>query len=90
MVRWCAAEALVKLGDARAVGPLIAALNDENNQVRWCAAKALGNLGDARAVGPLIAALNDENDVVRQYAAEALGLLGWMPAAVEPLVAALK
>jgi HEAT repeat protein len=57
------------------VGPLIAALGDENRSVRRSAAEALGRLGDVRAVEPLIAALGDESSSVRLYAAEALGKL---------------
>ena len=73
MVR-SAAEALGRIGDARAVDPLIAALRDEDIYVVRSAAEALGRIGDARAVDPLIAALRDE-DVVRS-AAEALGRIG--------------
>jgi HEAT repeat protein len=36
-----------------AVTALIAALEDENEEVRWAAAGALGNIGDTRAVEPL-------------------------------------
>ena len=49
----------------RAVEPLIAALQDENEDlaVRETAAKALGNIGDTRAVEPLIAQLNDDGAI---------------------------
>ncbi len=39
-----AAEALGKIGDARAVEPLIATLEDSDVAVRWTAAQALGKL----------------------------------------------
>jgi hypothetical protein len=42
-----------------AVGPLIAALKDEDRGIHQAAAEALAKIGDARAVDPLIAALKD-------------------------------
>ena len=47
-VRVQAALVLGKLGDARAVQPLIKALGDQNKTVRGIAASALGQLGDRR------------------------------------------
>jgi len=73
IVRQAAAEALGELGDARAVGPLIVALQDGDVEVRRAAAWALGEIGDARAVDPLIAALRDEDVEVCRAAARALG-----------------
>ena len=61
-----AAFVLGKLGDARAVEPLIVALKDEDMNIRFTATLALGQLADTRAVEPLIAALKD-NDLA--YAA---------------------
>lgn len=55
--RSAAAERLGQLGDASAVGPLVAALNDEYPEVRASAARALGEIGDARAFEPLRALL---------------------------------
>jgi len=78
-----AASALGQIGDARAVEPLIAALNDSKSDVRLAAADALAKIGDARAVQPLIAALYTTHG-----AAEALVKIG--TPAVEPLIAALK
>ncbi len=40
-VRWSAAEALGKIKDARAIGPLIDALEDDDNGVRREAIEAL-------------------------------------------------
>ncbi|MDK1032228.1 MAG: HEAT repeat domain-containing protein, partial [Planctomycetia bacterium] len=40
-VRWRAAEALGKIGDRRAVGPLIDLLKDKSYHVREAAAKSL-------------------------------------------------
>ncbi|MFZ1901673.1 MAG: HEAT repeat domain-containing protein, partial [Methanoregula sp.] len=51
--RWQAAESLGRLGDPRAVEPLIDTLWDDDARVRLKAAYALGMLGDPRALGPL-------------------------------------
>ena len=88
-VRRDAAEALGQIGDARAVGPLIAALRDDISSVRQAAAEALGQIGDTSAVEPLIAALRDASLGVRRAAADALGQIGDRRA-LEPLVAALR
>ncbi len=82
-VRFDAVTLLGKIGDARAVEPLIAALALRN--VPLPTAEALGRIGDVRAVGPLIAALEDEP----RPAAEALGNIG-DARAVEPLIGALE
>jgi HEAT repeat protein len=78
-VRRKAAEALGQVGDARAVGPLMAALQDSKAYVRKAAAGALGQIGDARAVEPLVAALNDRDRNVRSVAGHALDKMGWQP-----------
>ena len=85
--RASAIEALGRIGDSRAVEPLIAALKDEDVNVRWPAARALGEIKDTRAIKPLIAALKDAEWIVREAAAEALIKIG--APAVEPLIAAL-
>jgi HEAT repeat protein len=87
-VRWDAVTSL-RLGDPRAVEPLIAALRDEDSSVRREAAKTLARLGDPRAIEPLIAALRDEDSGVRREAAKALARRG-SPHAIEPLIAALR
>ena len=51
----CAAWALGQLKDPRAYDPLIAGLQDQNEDVRAFAFEALGKLKDPRAVEPLIA-----------------------------------
>ena len=87
-VQYDAAEALGDLRDARAVGPLITALkNDELSGVRWKAAEALSKIG-APAVEALIGALQHHDDDVRWKAAIALGEIG-DPRAVGPLIALL-
>ena len=81
-VREAAVSDLGNLRDARAVEPLIDALNGYENSLqnvedadaRMMAAKVLGNLNDTRAVEPLIDALgNDPYFITRSFAAEALG-----------------
>jgi len=75
------AEALGKIGDKRAVKPLIAALTDKdkverNRYVRGKAAEALGRIGDEKAVKPLNKALNEKYIYVRRKAGKALERLG--------------
>ncbi len=45
-----AAEAAGRIGDGRATGALIQALNHPNSNVRWSAVRALTQVGDMRAV----------------------------------------
>jgi HEAT repeat protein len=82
LVRKNAAISLKKIGDKRAVNPLIDALKYESWEdeytvliaVRENAAEALGNIGDEHAVKPLILALKEDTDEeVRWKAAAALG-----------------
>jgi HEAT repeat protein len=88
-IRRSAAAALGKIGDPRAVGPLIAVLKDMDYRPRRKAVKALGNFGDIRAVEPLFNALNDKDVVVRTQAAESLRKIG-NTGIVEPFIKALK
>jgi hypothetical protein len=75
-VRVQAALVLGKLGDPRALQPLIKALNDQNKTVRGIAAGALGSLGDAAAVDPLRDLLKRESDpFVRGQAEKAVAAL---------------
>ena len=75
-VRVQAALVLGKLGDPRAVQPLIKALGDSNKTVRGIAASALGQLGDAAAVEPLRDLLRHESDpFVRGQAEKAMAAL---------------
>jgi len=77
-VRRRAAEALGRIGDDRAVEPLIVALADMNDEDRQWAANALGRIGDDRAVEPLIVALADKNEdsIAPMMVAWALGQIG--------------
>ena len=75
-VRVQAALVLGKLGDPRAVQPLIKALADQNKTVRGIAASALGQLGDSAAVDPLRGLLRRESDpFVRGQAEKAMAAL---------------
>ncbi|HEX2572178.1 MAG TPA: HEAT repeat domain-containing protein [Polyangia bacterium] len=75
-VRTQAALVLGKLGDARAVEPLIAALRDENEAVRAAAAAALGQIGDGRGSAALAGLRQDSSSLVRMSAEKALARLG--------------
>ncbi|UCG52682.1 MAG: HEAT repeat domain-containing protein [Candidatus Latescibacterota bacterium] len=85
-VRCGCAEALGKIGDNRAVEPLIKKLKDRGRYeiregftpvggetVAACAADALGDIGDRRAVEPLLKLLVDRDPSHREAAAGALG-----------------
>jgi HEAT repeat protein len=82
-----AATSLGKIGDKRAVGPLIKSIGAWRNRLLHNAAvvKALGQIGDVRAVKPLIIVLDEEDVLIRRYVSEALGKIG-DSLAVEPLV----
>lgn len=88
-VRAHAAVALGRLGDRRAVPPLLKALADPDPVLRTQAAAALGRLKAGEAVPSLIGALQDTDAGVRQTAATALGIMG-DPSAVPSLVQALQ
>jgi HEAT repeat protein len=93
---------LGKIGDARALEPLLEALGNKNPSERGNAADALGESGNACAVEPLCRALGDmsmyeiidgsglvQSGVVQSAAARALARIG-DASAVEPLCACLK
>jgi HEAT repeat protein len=67
---------LGRIGDKRAIEPLIALLGDEKDHVRYMAAKGLAFMPDDRSVGPLIRALEDPNVYVQSRSAMALGEIG--------------
>ena len=71
-----AAHGLAATGTS-AVPALIAALQDERENVRASAAYALGEMGPvaAEAVDGLIALLTDESEEVRRHATSALGMI---------------
>ena len=88
-VRLSAVEELARIGDRRAIDPLIASLSDTDPAVRESAAFGLGDFRNPKAVDPLIVLLKDPDGRVRRAAVRALGLIN-SPSAVEPLIAVLK
>jgi HEAT repeat protein len=87
--RLAVVEKLVASGDAKAVGPLIFALQDKDASIRCASAKALMRFQDRRAVEPLTRMLRDTEPLARAAAAETLGHLG-DPVAVNHLVGFLR
>ena len=85
MVRGDAAEVLGKIGDSRAVEPLIEALKDI---VQFIAIESLRKIGEP-AIEPLIKALKNKDTLIRSGAAKALGKIG-DKRAIESLTEALK
>jgi HEAT repeat protein len=83
IVRGRAALMLGKIGDARAVEPLIRALDAPGFQTPLYAAQSLGKLGDPRAIEPLIRVMESHNDKTREAAQEALEKLGYKEAEPE-------
>lgn len=82
--RAIAAESLGRIGNKKAVEPLIKALSDrrfrdENRYVRGKAAEALGRIGDKTAVKYLEKALDEKYIFVRKRAQEALDLIELAP-----------
>ncbi len=71
-----AAEALGKIGEARAVSGLVQTLAHGFLPARLSAAVALGEIGGPLARTELVRASLDPNGIVRQAAAQALDRLG--------------
>ena len=86
-IRWKAAIVLGEIGDARAVGPLVDLLGDQDRFVRSRAGYALGMIGPP-AVIDLRTALVDGGVETRRAAAAALGTIP-DPAAVDALLQGL-
>ncbi len=70
--RIAAAVSLARLGDARAIKPLVQALRDPQRMVRAMAAMALGHLADDSALPALQRATADTDEMVRKRALEAI------------------
>lgn len=91
-IRAAVAGALGKIGEQRAVRPLIAHLQDEQTLVQIAAARALGAIGDDRAKVPLLEVARDaeKTAAVRRAAARSLTRLGYAvetaPRGPNPLV----
>jgi HEAT repeat protein len=77
-MRISVAEILGKIGDVRAVEPLLIAIRDLDRNSASDIVAALVQLG-APAVESLVAALNDFDEKVREAAVSALERLGWQP-----------
>jgi len=88
ITRAAAAIALGKIGDKRAVEPLILALKDMDSILQYEAATALVKIGEP-AVEPLITRLKDASDLMIIIVIRVLGNIG-DKRAVLPLIAALK
>ena len=76
IVRGRAALMLGKMGDTRAVGPLIRALDAPGYQTPLYAVQSLGLLGDPRAIDPLRGIAENSKDKLRDAAVMALRRLG--------------
>ena len=88
VLRCTGVQGLGQIGDATAVPLLIAALEDEDEDVRIDAADALGRIGSSEAVEPLLNSLRrDPCGDVKRAAAAALGAMRAVEAA--PLLRAL-
>ncbi len=70
--RISAAVSLGRLKDARALKPLVRALQDDSNVVRALAATGLGHLGDPAALPALQRAGQDRDSTVRRRALDAI------------------
>jgi HEAT repeat protein len=84
-----AIEALGRIGDVRAVEPLVALLSKSDRDAGRAAAEALGKIGDRAAVPSLLLALEGNDDQMSCAAAEALGKIGDSEA-VPGLIARLR
>lgn len=69
-LRLTAIETLGKIGDPRAVEPLLNAMRDPDNQM--ACAEALGRIGDERSLGPLCHLLSSPSPEVRVEALRSL------------------
>lgn len=78
--RMAAANALGRIGDSDAVGPLVKRLDDPDPHVRERVCHALGRIGDPRPVGKLQEMLSDDHGAVKAAAADALGTIASGPA----------
>jgi HEAT repeat protein len=71
-------QALGKIGDPRAIDPLIGALSDTDLELRKAAAKALGKIGDPVAIDPLKKTLLENSTLAELVISEALDEIGWV------------
>ncbi|MEW5910156.1 MAG: HEAT repeat domain-containing protein [Thermodesulfobacteriota bacterium] len=77
-VQQSAAEVLGRIGDPRAVIPLIGVLKESfPDKVRMAAVIALGEIGDIRSIDALIDALKEKTSSVPYLVPDALAKIGW-------------
>lgn len=94
-IRWRAIDALGRIGDVRAVEPLVEFLKytgERDNAIRCKAISALGSIGDERAIEPLLVFLQDTDkldNTIRYFSIIALGAIGGSKP-VEPLCKCLE
>lgn len=74
--RRAAATALGRIGDGRAVEPLLSLLDADDRDLLVVAAGALARIGDPRAFEPLLRLIGDHELAVRQAAIGALNSIG--------------
>lgn len=79
---------LGKIGDKRAVDPLLVLLDNENETLRLLAIRSLQKIGDQKALDPIIKSLEDDYWGCRNDAAQALGDFGDNRAVI-PLIKAM-
>lgn len=85
-VRMQAAILLGRIGDKKAVVPLVDALHDSDYAIRGSAAIALGNIGDPSAGPHLISLLKDNEELVRREAMNALVKLANHPEVLQAIL----
>ncbi len=83
------ASTLGKLGDKRAVKPLIGLLHNDDKGIRFWAAKSLGAIGDTSAIPYLAELITDKELKVRDCAVRSLGEIGG-DETIQPLRTALQ
>ena len=83
-----AARTLGRIGDERAVEPLLATLSGATYVLRQASIEALGALADRRALPAFLHAMNDDTSGVREAAVKALDRLG-APESIARLIEAL-
>ena len=86
LIRKGAVTALGKLGDERAVMPLIQVLHHNDMTVRQKAILALKNIGGTTALAALTEALQDSNALIRRAVLQAINELDWQEAEDGPLI----
>jgi HEAT repeat protein len=71
-VRIACAETLGRIGDGRAINPLLRLVPKGDHLLRAAAIEALGDIGDRKAMPALVKAANDTDDLVQKTAIAAI------------------